>query len=245
MSPHFFLWRTACPRAASLARWLTRRLRERVAGWPAGEEPCSAAAALIPVAPGVDEPGIPRGGLGRLPRRGHGDLRAGRSVQRRALARGDAVRRMAGRGPRRSPALRRRRLSRVPRRRPGQQARPADGGQRARRLARPQAGQAERRRTRRAAGRARTRAHHGVRRVGAVLRAAVAAVLGPDPPQLPGHRRHRGRDGGRGLRRMASARLGPGQVAGQGLPPGRPRARAGRVAWRHAAALAGAHRVGR
>ena len=44
--------------------------------------------------------------------------------------------------------------------------------------------------------------------------------------------------------RMAPARLGSGQVAGQGLPPGRPRARTGRLAWRHAAALAGAHRVG-
>src|SRR6266568_4341054 len=57
--------------------------------------------------------------------------------------------------------------------------------------------------------------------VGALLRAAAAAVLGPDPPQLPGDRRYRRRDGGRGLRRMAPARLGPGQVAGQELPPGR------------------------
>src|SRR5205085_11581967 len=111
LSPHFFFGRTACPRAATLARWLTRRLREPVAGLVGREEPCSAAA--VPVAPGVDEPGIPRGGSrgpGRLPRRGHRDLRAGRSVQRRDLARGDAVRRMAGRGPRRAPALRRRRL---------------------------------------------------------------------------------------------------------------------------------------
>ena len=57
-------------------------------------------------------------------------------------------------------------------------------------------------------------------------------------PQVPGDRGHRGGDGGRGLRRMAPARMGPGQVAGQGLPPGRPRARAGRMARRHAAAVA-------
>src|SRR5947209_1165136 len=47
------------------------------------------------------------------------------------------------------------------------------------------------------------------------------------------------------LRRMALARLGPSQVAGQGLPPGQPRARPGRVARRHAAAMAGAGRLGR
>ena len=60
--------------------------------------------------------------------------------------------------------------------------------------------------------------------------------------RLSGNRRHRGGDGGRGLRRMAPARLGPGQVARQGLPPGRSRDRAVRLAGGHAPAVASPRR---
>ena len=89
------------------------------------------------------------------------------------------------------------------------------------------------------------RAHRGVRRVRAVLRAAADAVLGPAAPQVPRDRRHGGRDGGRGVRRVAPARLGPGPIAGQGLPSRRPRAGPDRLAGRHAAAVAAArHRPG-
>ena len=99
----------------------------------------------------------------------------------------DAVLRMAGGGPGRPPAVRRRRLPRVPRRRPGQQARAADGHQRARGLPGPQAGPAERGRAGRAARRARARAHRGVRRVGP---RPTAARL-PPSWDLP-HHRYRG-----------------------------------------------------
>src|SRR5581483_3156435 len=63
---------------------------------------------------------------------------------------------------------------------------------------------------------------------------------GPAAPPVPGNRRHRGGDGRRGLRRVASARLGPGPVAREGLPSGRSRAGAGRVAGGPAPAVAGA-----
>jgi len=219
----FFFGRTGCRRAATLARCLPQEASQTVAGLGRqGGEPCSAAG---PADPGPDEPGIPRGGSGdpgRLPRRDHRDLRAGRPVHRGDLARGDAVRRMAGRRSGRPPAMRGRRLSRVPRRRPGQQARAADVHRRAGRVPGAQAGQAELGRAGRAARCARARAHQGVRRVGAVLRPAAAAVLGPAAPPVPGDGRHRGGDGGRGLRRVAPARLGPGPVARQGLPSGRP-----------------------
>jgi hypothetical protein len=158
------------------------------------------------------------------------------------MAVGHAVFGVAGGGPGRAPAVRRRRLPRVSGRRPGQQAGPAPGHRCARRFARPQAGPAELRRTRRLAGHARPRAHRGVRRIGPGLRKAAASVLGSAAPPLPGSRSHGGRDGRRGVRRVASARVGPGPLAREGLPSRRSGTRAGRLARWHAPIVAGAHR---
>ena len=112
---------------------------------------------------------------------------------------------------------------RVPRRRPGQPAGPADGHRGASGHAGPQAGPAERRGTRRPPRRVRAGAHRGVRQLGPVVRAAPPADLGSAASPVPGGAGHGRRDGGRRLRGVASARLGsrPGRWARTTVPPTR------------------------
>jgi hypothetical protein len=146
---------------------------------------------------------------------------------------------MARRRPGRASALRRGRLPRVPRRRPGQPDGAADGPPSQSRKPGPQAGQAERRRACGAPGRDRSRPHHRVRGRRARLRQPCAGHLGSAAPPVRRHRGDRWRHGGRRLRRMAPARLGSGRLAGQGLPACQRGTAGRRLAGGHAAPAAG------
>ena len=68
--------------------------------------------------------------------------------------------------------------------------------------------------------------------------ARIGPLLHAAAPQLPRPRDHGGGDGGRGVRGMARARVGPGQRARHQLPARRPRGRAGGLAGRDPAAAA-------
>ena len=74
------------------------------------------------------------------------------------------------------------------------------------------------------------------------LRRPCPGRLGSAAPPVRRHRGDRWRHGGRRLCRVAPARLGPGRLAGQGLPAGQPGTAGCRLAGGHAAPAAGYRR---